>query len=43
MDYEDQAGSCRLIVGGQIQSAEFVKYSNLNTTMCSSEPVVAGR
>lgn len=32
-----------LVVGGQIQGTEFLKYRNLNTNTCSSEPGVAGR
>lgn len=43
VSYEDWAGSCRLDGGGQIQSTEFLKCRNLNTPMCSSEPVVAGK
>lgn len=31
------------VIGGQIQSTEFLKYNSLNTSVCFSEPVVAGR
>lgn len=41
--FEDQAGSCGLVDGGQIQSPALLEYSNSNATVFNEQIVADGQ